>query len=548
LRFKTGIFSFSYDAAGRFYKETAPDGKATTRQLDKVANITKLTYPDGYFVTRVFDQLNRLTDLKLNGATSSAIHITYDQLSRRATLTYGNGASSTYTFQLNEDLTTLAEAFVGSSVSFTHTFNKVHQEKTRSVTDGTYLWHPSAGGTVSYGTANNVNEYPTVGSASYTYDGNGNLHTDGTWTYTYDTENHLTAASKTGTSVSYVYDPDHRQIQKTVGSTKSRYVYNRWQRIADYDGSSGSLQNRYVYGTNVDEPLVQISSGGTVTYLHADRIGSLIAVTNSSGSVTGTAKYSGFGEGMPPSGTTFGFTGQRYDSDTGLYYYKRRYYSVAIGRFLQPDPVRNDLNLYGYVQNDPLNRRDPLGLFWQYIPFTPAPTPNPPIGPIPGPTPGPQPNPGPVDPNPGCGSPNIPGTVGGAVGAGAGAGAGGAVGGGIGGGKDETGDSGGPSTPPGVNLNDGDKGGKGDKGGDNSGGDNSGDKGGKGDKGGDDDTNRHIPEDFTNEQIYNMLEEIFNDYDLTPAQRSDLTGVIFGEDGVTRALNLLNSWNPPLAR
>ena len=137
-------------------------------------------------MTRVYDQLNRLTTIKLNGATTSAIGITYDELSRRAILTYGNGATSTYGFQLNDDLTTLAEAFIGSSVTLTYGFNNVHQETSRAVTDGTYLWHPGAGGTTTYAAANSVNEYPTVGGVSYQYDGNGNLKSDGTWTYVYD--------------------------------------------------------------------------------------------------------------------------------------------------------------------------------------------------------------------------------------------------------------------------------------------------------------------------------------------------------------------------
>ena len=104
------------------------------------------------------------------------------------------------------------------------------------------------------------------------------------------------------------------------------------------------------------------SSAGVLTYLHADRIGSIIATTNSSGAVTNKNLYSAFGEGVP-AGSTFGFTGQRYDSETGLYYYKRRYYNPAIGRFLQPDTIgyTTDLNLYTYVNNDPLNKLDPTG-------------------------------------------------------------------------------------------------------------------------------------------------------------------------------------------
>jgi len=58
------------------------------------------------------------------------------------------------------------------------------------------------------------------------------------------------------------------------------------------------------------------------------------------------------------------FTGRNYDSETGLYYYRARYYSSYIGRFLQTDPVgyAGGLNLYTYVGNNPLNWIDPFGL------------------------------------------------------------------------------------------------------------------------------------------------------------------------------------------
>jgi RHS repeat-associated protein len=155
----------------------------------------------------------------------------------------------------------------------------------------------------------------------------------------------------------------YRQAQKIVGSTKTRFIYADWQRIADYDGT-GTLQNRYVYGTGLDEPLIQISAGGTLTYLHQDKVGSIIATTNSSGAVTNRYRYSPWGEASSLSGTTFGFQGQRFDSETGLYYMKARYFDPRAGRFLQPDPTgfADGLNLYEFARSSPNNFSDPLGL------------------------------------------------------------------------------------------------------------------------------------------------------------------------------------------
>jgi RHS repeat-associated protein len=361
----SGNFQKFYDTAGRFDQEEYPDSKLVTFVLDSNGNITKITYPDGYYVTRKYDQLNRLTNIYLNGSTTAAATFAYDELSRRTTLTYSNGAIVTYGYQSSivDDLTSIAQAFVGSSVTFTYGYNHDHEIDSQAVTDNTYMWYPSAAATVTYGTANSVNEYPTVGGATYSYNGDACLSGNGTWTYTYDTENHLTAASETGTSVSYVYDGLHRQAQKTVGTTETRYIYSGWQRIADYNGSTGALENRYVYGIGLDEPLIQVTSAGVLTFYHANHQGSIIGVSNSSGAIANKNVYGPFGE-TTLSGTTFGFTGQRYDSESNLYYYKYRVYSPSIGRFLQPDPMQylNGLNLYTYVKDAPLDRDDLKGL------------------------------------------------------------------------------------------------------------------------------------------------------------------------------------------
>jgi RHS repeat-associated protein len=361
---ESGNYQFLFDTAGRRYQEITPDSKITLHELDANGNLTKLTYPDGYFVTKTFDQLDRITDVYLNGSAVSAAHFDYDYLSRRTVLTYGNGAVVNYSYSVNDDLVNLVQIFNGSNtLSLGYGFNASHQERRRTISDGSFIWNPSVAGTISYGAASVTNQYPVSGG--FSYDANGNLTGDGVWTFSYDTENHLLGATKAGVGLSYYYDGINRQILKTVAAgAKTRFVYDSWQRIADYDGSSGSLQNRYVYAASLDEPLLSVDISGTATYLHGDRQGTIIATTNSSAIVTSTAAFSPYGEGVPAN-TSFGFTGQRFDADLGLYYYKRRYYSSALGRFLQNDPLGiegGDLNTYSYVLNDPLNNTDPMGM------------------------------------------------------------------------------------------------------------------------------------------------------------------------------------------
>jgi RHS repeat-associated protein len=196
----------------------------------------------------------------------------------------------------------------------------------------------------------------------------------------FDVLNRMTQATLGGTTVDFVYDPNNRQAQKSVSSVDTGFLYDGVQMIAEYDGST--LEKRYIPGILPDEVLIKIESS-TKTYFHKDRLGSVVAVTDASGDVLSSVKYGPFGETPSLTETPFGYTGQRFDSELGSYYYKARYYSPAIGRFLQPDPIgfKGGLNVYGYVSNDPLNLSDPMGLqdaplyVWQnmHLPPTYAP-------------------------------------------------------------------------------------------------------------------------------------------------------------------------------
>jgi RHS repeat-associated protein len=359
----SGSFVNSFDTAGRFYREQYPDGKQVTFQLDANGNITRMTYPDGYYVERFYDELNRLTAIKLNGSTTEEVSITYDALSRRATMTFANGTSTEYEFAVNNDLTGLSHSFVGSSLDADYQFNEAHQLMSQFVSDEQFMWHPPSAVTTTYGAANNINQYPTVDADTYTYNNNGCLTADGVWTFGYDVQNRLTSAAKSGVSASYLYDPLNRQSQKDVGGTKTRFIYNGAQRIAEYNGTSGSLITRFVYAKGLDEPVVEVTSAGIKSYFHRDRQGSIIAKTDDTGAVTQRNEYGPFGESAALSGISFGYTGQRYDAESGLYFYKTRYYSPVIGRFLQPDTIGygDGLNMYAYVNNQPMDSVDLLG-------------------------------------------------------------------------------------------------------------------------------------------------------------------------------------------
>lgn len=358
----SGTFTNAFDTAGRHVSEQYPDGKQFISQLDQNGNIVRTTWPDGWYCERVFDQMNRLTDIKLNGATTSAIQLQYDALSRRKKAIYENGTTTDYALELDDDLSSLAHTFVGSNVTYTLGYNNNSELVSKQISDSLFSWHPATAGTVTYGTANNRNQYPTVGGVTYTHNSNGCLTGDGTWTFAYSTENQLLTANKTGVSLAYKYDPFGRQVEKSVGGVKSRFYYFGQQRLGDYD-STGALLTRYVYSSALDDIAIAVAAAGTKTYYHQDDLDSVVASTDSTGAILNRYKYGPFGETPTLPGSTHGYTGQRFDSESGLYWYKSRFYSPSIGRFLQPDGVGYSagLNLYSYVRNAPTNQTDSFG-------------------------------------------------------------------------------------------------------------------------------------------------------------------------------------------
>ncbi len=138
-------------------------------------------------------------------------------------------------------------------------------------------------------------------------------------------------------------------------------------------------------------------------YYHFDGSGNVVALTNSSGNTVEVYEYDVYGKVGASDAShpnRFMFTGREFDKETGLYYYRARYYKPEIGRFLQADPVglRGGMNLYAYCMNRPTMYTDPMGLCAAY----PRPRPTPPVI-----------EPEPVEPNePNCPDPNEPNNVG----------------------------------------------------------------------------------------------------------------------------------------
>jgi len=152
--------------------------------------------------------------------------------------------------------------------------------------------------------------------------------------------------------------------------------------------STGAVPALYTHGPGIDEPLAIGRPTGTFLY-HADGLGSITTLTDLSGNPVRSYTYDSFGRIVAQSGTlanSYTYTGRELDPETGLYYYRTRYYDPATARFLQEDllslknlrasrrSLPNEMNsrrllknpelqnLYVYVKNNPFTFADPYGL------------------------------------------------------------------------------------------------------------------------------------------------------------------------------------------
>lgn len=196
------------------------------------------------------------------------------------------------------------------------------------------------------------------------YDANGNLVSRGSDTFGYDWASRMTAASVSGVSTSYSYDGDGVRTSKTVGGgTQVTYLWDRESGLALLvdDGSSGYLQ--------AGGPVEDIDTAGAPQYHLNDALRSTRALTDQTGSVTGTLDYDVFGASRAASGATSGltFAGEQSDAETGFTYLRARYLDPSVGRFtavdnVQPNaPATQGFNLYAYVANNPVTWTDPSG-------------------------------------------------------------------------------------------------------------------------------------------------------------------------------------------
>jgi RHS repeat-associated protein len=214
---------------------------------------------------------------------------------------------------------------------------------------------------------NNLNQDTAAGGSAYQYDTDGNLTSGGGYTYTYDDENRLIGMVSATDTWSYQYDGLGERVSATHNGVVTQYLNDPsgfGNVEAEFTGA-GQLVSHYTYGLDLTSA---VPASGSAAYYHFDASGNTAQMTNASGSVVNSYTYLPFGEKTASTtgvANPFTYAGEYgvTDEGSGLYFMRNRWYSPALGRFIQQDPIGLDggSNLYAYTGNGPTNNLDPEG-------------------------------------------------------------------------------------------------------------------------------------------------------------------------------------------
>lgn len=354
---QSGTISRTYDNLNRMTGETTPQG-SVSYAYDDAGRRTELTVTGQTAVSYGYDAANRLTSITQG---SDAVGYAYDDAGRRTSLTLPNGVIVDYGYDNANQLLSLTYRKGGTILGdLSYEYDAVGR---RTAVGGSYA-DTGLPATLSATTYDANNRLTVRGGTALSYDDNGSMTADGTYNYSWDERNRLTQISQGGNTVaSFAYDLFGRRIGKTMRGTTINYLYDGLNLALELNGMTPAAT--YLAGPGIDEVYRRTDINGA-RYFLSDALGSTLALTDGTGTVQTRYTYDPFGQTTASgqsSGNPIQYTGRENDN-TGLYYYRARYYHPGLQRFISEDPIglAGGINSYTYVLNNPLRYIDPLGL------------------------------------------------------------------------------------------------------------------------------------------------------------------------------------------
>ncbi|MEK6373631.1 MAG: RHS repeat-associated core domain-containing protein [Acidobacteriota bacterium] len=361
-------FAIDYHPNGQYSRITYPNGQSRTFAYDNQARLTNITntttagqplasFDYGYdhnWATGMDTILGQRTSVTVTGSSgfleNGMTKYWYDDLYQLTRADYPN-VNHTYeawTYDAIGNRTTWRPP-AGSLTAYTYYKNGANAK------NGQRLRHDGAGSPRG------------VIGPDFTYDANGNVTATTTASgFTWDSLNRLTSFG----GATYAYDYLGRRKSVTRNGSTTRYISLGMHTVGERNTTTG-VSTDYLFAPGIDEPLAKRTANGAVSYYAVDGLGSISLVTDSTGAVTSSFAYSPWGESLGTTSELFGYTGR--ENGALAWFYRARYYDAARGRFISEDPLGEHLagnpllsshlsRTYAYVENDPLLRRDPLGL------------------------------------------------------------------------------------------------------------------------------------------------------------------------------------------